>query len=81
MKLRGRVALVTGAGSGILEATFASPPTPEGRAELRAEFLRRHPLGRFGRAEEVARAALYLASGDAAFVTGVALPVDGGRTA
>lgn len=65
----------------MLEATFASQPTPDGRAELRTEFLRRHPLGRFGRAEEVARAALYLASADAAFVTGIALPVDGGRTA
>jgi len=38
------------------------------------------PLGRAGRAEEVARAILFLASDEASFITGVALPVDGGRT-
>jgi NAD(P)-dependent dehydrogenase (short-subunit alcohol dehydrogenase family) len=41
----------------------------------------RHPLGRFGRPEDVAAAILYLASDEAEFVTGVALPVDGGYTA
>jgi NAD(P)-dependent dehydrogenase (short-subunit alcohol dehydrogenase family) len=39
------------------------------------------PLGRFGSAEEVARAALFLASDDAAFVTGHELAVDGGLLA
>lgn len=39
------------------------------------------PLGRLVRAEEIAHAALWLASDDASFVTGVALPVDGGFTA
>jgi NAD(P)-dependent dehydrogenase (short-subunit alcohol dehydrogenase family) len=38
------------------------------------------PLGRPGTADDVARAMLFLASDDAGFVTGVALPVDGGRT-
>ncbi|HSD52459.1 MAG TPA: SDR family NAD(P)-dependent oxidoreductase [Candidatus Methylomirabilis sp.] len=38
------------------------------------------PLRRAGRADEVARAMLFLASDEASFVTGVALPVDGGRT-
>ncbi len=38
------------------------------------------PLGRPGRPEDVARAMLFLASDDAAYITGVALPVDGGRT-
>lgn len=39
------------------------------------------PLGRVCRADEIAHAALWLASDDASFVTGVALPVDGGFTA
>ena len=43
--------------------------------------LGRHPLGRFGKPEDVAAAIAWLASDDASFVTGVALPVDGGYTA
>ncbi len=37
------------------------------------------PLGRMGQPEDIARAALFLASDDAAFITGVYLPVDGGE--
>jgi NAD(P)-dependent dehydrogenase (short-subunit alcohol dehydrogenase family) len=43
--------------------------------------LARYPMKRFGRPDEVAAAIVYLASDDASFVTGVALPVDGGYTA
>ena len=39
------------------------------------------PLGRFAAAEDVANAALFLLSDEASFITGVALPVDGGYTA
>lgn len=46
--------------------------------ELRERFIARQPLKRFGTAEEVARAALYLVSEDAAFVTGSAFQIDGG---
>jgi NAD(P)-dependent dehydrogenase (short-subunit alcohol dehydrogenase family) len=45
------------------------------------EVLKRYPLRRFGHVDEIAAAILYLASDEAAFVTGVALPVDGGFTA
>ncbi len=45
-----------------------------------AAWARACPLGRAGRAEEVARAIVFLASEEASFITGVALPVDGGRT-
>jgi NAD(P)-dependent dehydrogenase (short-subunit alcohol dehydrogenase family) len=41
-------------------------------------LLAKHPIGRFGRPEEVAAAVLYLCSPGAAFITGVALPIDGG---
>lgn len=56
-------------------------------AELLADPERRQrrlvhiPMGRFGRPEEIAKAALFLASDDASFVTGSALVVDGGITA
>ena len=40
-----------------------------------------HPLGRFVQSEEIARVALFLASDEASFITGVVLPVDGGYTA
>tara|TARA_B110000196_G_scaffold304225_1_gene300750 strand:- start:32 stop:787 length:756 start_codon:yes stop_codon:yes gene_type:complete len=46
------------------------------------EFLESlHPMGRLGEPEEIASAAAFLASSDASFVTGVALPIDGGYTA
>jgi NAD(P)-dependent dehydrogenase (short-subunit alcohol dehydrogenase family) len=42
------------------------------------EFLARTPMGRFGKVEELAGAAVFLASDAARFITGITLPVDGG---
>jgi meso-butanediol dehydrogenase/(S,S)-butanediol dehydrogenase/diacetyl reductase len=53
-------------------------PDPEA---ARRRWEDKHPLGRIASPDEVARAILFLASSDAAFITGVALPVDGGITA
>ncbi|MBN2433427.1 MAG: SDR family oxidoreductase, partial [Acidobacteria bacterium] len=41
-------------------------------------MARHHPLQRVGHVSDIARAALFLASDDAAWITGVNLPVDGG---
>ena len=46
-----------------------------------AALVARHPLGRLGRPEELAQAALFLASDGAAFMTGTDLVIDGGYTA
>ena len=46
--------------------------------ETRRNLLASHPVGRFGKSEEVAAAVVYLCSPEAAFITGAALPIDGG---
>src|SRR3990167_1968997 len=48
---------------------------------MRAFWKHRHPMGRIGQPEEVAKAALFLASDDSSFITGTLLFVDGGWTA
>jgi 3-oxoacyl-[acyl-carrier protein] reductase len=52
--------------------------TAELNEPLRAEVLKRIPLGSFGQAEDIAHAALFLASPGARYVTGQVLTVDGG---
>ena len=63
-----------------LSAEFAggSMEGPEGEVR-RSRFLASIPLGRFSSALDVANAALYLASDEAAFISGVCIEVDGGR--
>lgn len=48
--------------------------------ENRTRFVSTIPLGRMCAPEDVAQAALYLASPQAKFLTGIELPVDGGRS-
>ena len=61
--------------TGLLQRFMGGEDTPENRARFEAGI----PLGRFSRPGDIAAAALYLASDEAAFITGVALEVDGGR--
>lgn len=48
--------------------------------QARKDFIDRQPLGRLGTAQEIASAALYLASDDAAYTTGTVIVADGGLT-
>ncbi len=49
--------------------------------EFTTELAKRYPIGRFGKPEDVASACLFFASDESSFITGTALPVDGGCTA
>ena len=60
----------------LIEQFLGVPDTPESRAKVIAGI----PLGRMSTPQDVANATLYLASDASAFITGVELPVDGGRT-
>ena len=58
-----------------LAQRIAAFPDP---VEARKNFIARQPMGRFGTAEEIAEAALYLVSPQSGFVTGMAFAIDGG---
>jgi 3-oxoacyl-[acyl-carrier protein] reductase len=61
--------------TGMLKEFMGMPDTPENREK----FLVTIPLGRMSRPTDVAKAALYLASDEAEFISGVCLEVDGAR--
>jgi len=58
-----------------LGARIAAAPDP---AQARRDFIARQPMGRLGRAEEVADLCVYLASDESRFMTGQAVIIDGG---
>lgn len=65
---------------GVIDTPMASAMKQSGPDDM-AAVLADQPIGRLGRAEEVAAAVLWLASPAASFIVGVALPVDGGFVA
>ena len=62
--------------TGLISQFLGGQDTPEARAKVTAGI----PLGRLSTPEDIAAACLYLASDAGRFITGVELPVDGGRT-
>jgi len=67
---------------GFIETAMSAPLIARWQADgTWPRVLARQPLGRIGTPADVANAALFLASGEAAFITGATLVVDGGRLA
>ncbi|MGH7066876.1 MAG: glucose 1-dehydrogenase, partial [Acetobacteraceae bacterium] len=62
--------------TGLLEEFMGMPDTPQNRQK----FLASIPLGRMSTPADVANACLWLAEDATSFITGILLPVDGGRT-
>jgi NAD(P)-dependent dehydrogenase (short-subunit alcohol dehydrogenase family) len=61
-----------------IQRILSQQPDPVGE---RQRMVERQPMGRMGRPDEIAKAALYLASDDSAFMTGSEFIIDGGLTA
>ena len=61
--------------TGMLETFMGVPDTGENRKKFEATI----PMGRFSTPSDIAAAALFFASDDASFITGVTMEVDGGR--
>ena len=70
---------VNGISPGVCDTEINTPLMQN--AELRAQFLAKIPVGRFGEPDEIAKLALYLCSEDAGFITGTDVVIDGGWTA
>jgi NAD(P)-dependent dehydrogenase (short-subunit alcohol dehydrogenase family) len=70
---------VNGISPGVYDTEINAPLMQN--AELRAEFLAKIPIGRFGQPGEIGKLAVYLCSEDAGFITGTDILIDGGWTA
>ncbi|MDQ2841133.1 MAG: SDR family oxidoreductase [Acidobacteriota bacterium] len=77
-KIRANVISPGGVETPIIDSQFANKEQADG---ARAYFASITPLGRMGLPEEIASAALFLASDESSYVAGIDLPVDGGVTA
>jgi NAD(P)-dependent dehydrogenase (short-subunit alcohol dehydrogenase family) len=62
----------------IAKQLFANAPNPDEARRQRVSLI---PMGRAGTPQEIAHLAAYLASDESAWVTGAALPIDGGQAA
>lgn len=62
----------------LLQAYFDSCPDP---AQARSEFLKFHPIGRFGTPRDIGAMVAFIGSSEAGFVTGTEIVIDGGMTA
>jgi NAD(P)-dependent dehydrogenase (short-subunit alcohol dehydrogenase family) len=65
---------------GMVETAMTESFLRNNQGEIRPEIARLYALGRAASAEELAAAILFLTSEESSFVTGIVLPVDGGRT-
>jgi NAD(P)-dependent dehydrogenase (short-subunit alcohol dehydrogenase family) len=79
LELAGDRITVNGISPGVCDTEINVPLMQN--AELRAQFLAKIPVGRWGKPEEIAKLALYLCSEDAGFITGTDVIIDGGWTA
>jgi NAD(P)-dependent dehydrogenase (short-subunit alcohol dehydrogenase family) len=80
MELKDRKIRVNAVSPGPIEtpALEKAGLTPEQAEQAAAQFVTQVPLGRRGKPEEIAAAVLFLASGEASYITGIDLAVDGG---
>lgn len=79
LELAGEKITVNSISPGVCDTEINAPLMQN--AELRAQFLAKIPLGRWGRPEEIAKLAVYLCSEDAGYITGTDIVIDGGWTA
>ena len=79
LELAGEKITVNGISPGVCDTEINAPLMQN--PELRAQFLAKIPVGRFGEPSEIAKLALYLCSEDAGFITGTDVVIDGGWTA